>query len=418
MRLWFPSLLLLATGLSSPLAAQEPASAPSWPQWRGPDRTGKIEAAPWPDTLSEGSLQQAWKMPLAPSYSGPIVAGDLVIVTETVDRKNEVVRALDRTTGEERWKREWAGAMSVPFFAKANGDWIRSTPSYADGLIYIAGMRDVLVCLNAADGSEAWRFDFPAKLESKLPDFGFVCSPLVDGDYVYVQAGGGFAKLDRRSGELVWISLQDGGGMMGSAFSSPVKATLCGVPQLIVQTRETLCGVDEKDGTKLWEQKVPAFRGMNILTPTVIGDQIFTSTYQNKSFLYQVSNNGQWKVEEKWNNAKRGYMSSPVVIDGHVYLHLQNQRFTCLDWESGEDRWTSEPFGKYWSLIANGDRILALDERGELLLLQADPQEFKLIDQRKVAESESWAHLAICGEWIYIRELDAITAYRWTAPMQ
>ena len=35
--------------------------------------------------------------------------------------------------------------MTVPFFAKANGDWIRSTPAYDDGRLYVAGMKDVFI---------------------------------------------------------------------------------------------------------------------------------------------------------------------------------------------------------------------------------------------------------------------------------
>ena len=36
-------------------------------------------------------------------------------------------------------------------------------------------------------------------------------------------------------------------------------------------------------------------------------------------------------------------MSSPVVINGHIYLHLRNQRFVCLDAETGVECWTTKP---------------------------------------------------------------------------
>jgi outer membrane protein assembly factor BamB len=29
-------------------------------------------------------------------------------------------------------------------------------------------------------------------------------------------------------------------------------------------------------------------------------------------------------------------MSTPVVIDGHAYLHLRSQRFTCVDLATGK----------------------------------------------------------------------------------
>jgi outer membrane protein assembly factor BamB len=114
-----------------------------------------------------------------------------------------------------------------------------------------------------------------------------------------------------------------------------------------------------------------------------------------------------------WENKTQGYMSSPVVIGSHAYLHLRNQRFTCIDLATGKETWTTKPYGQYWSIVAQGDRILALDERGELLLIRANPEKFELLDSRKISEASTWAHLAVCGEEIFIRELNAIAAYRW-----
>jgi len=203
---------------------------------------------------------------------------DLVFTTETKNKESEVVIALDRKTGKERWRAEWKGAMTVPFFAASNGSWIRSTPAYDGERLYVAGMRDVLVCLDAKTGKEEWRVDFVKELKTPLPDFGFVCSPLVDGNAVYVQAGASVTKLDKKTGMFIWRTLEDKGGMMGSAFSSPVIAKLAGKRQLVVQGREKLAGVDLENGDVLWSQVVPSFRGMNILTPTVVGDAIFTSS--------------------------------------------------------------------------------------------------------------------------------------------
>lgn len=200
--------------------------------------------------------------------------------------------------------------------------------------------------------------------------------------------------------------------MNGSAFASPYLAEIHGQPQLLVQTRTKLAAVDPVSGEVFWEQEIPAFRGMNILTPTVVENAIFTSSYGGGSFLFTSSNDEKWKLEETWKHKAQGYMSSPVVIADHIYLHLRNQRFTCIDLKTGEERWTTKPFGKYWSLVAAGDKILALDERGDLLLIRANPEAFTLLDQRKVAD-DSWAHLAVSGNELFIRELGAIICYRW-----
>jgi len=408
--------LTVALYLMAPLSAVAVAAeVTTWPQWRGPARTGIIEAPAWPDKLADDHLQQVWKVEFGPSYSGPIVSGDLVFVTETRGAKTEHVQALDRKSGKSLWEASWTGSINVPFFAKANGDWIRSTPALDEDALYVAGIRDVVICLTSATGEERWRTDLMAKFKTPIPAFGFVASPLAMGAHVYVQAGGGFVKLDKKTGEVVWRVLDDGGGMYGSAFSSPIPATLNGVPQILVQTRQKLAGVDAESGKVLWSQPVKADQGMNILTPTVIGNRVFTSTYGGGSVLLEISqpeSSAAATVKEVWKTKPQAYMSSPIVIGNHIYLHLRNQRFTCLDITTGKELWTTTPYGKYWSMIANGSKILALDERGDLLLIHATPDKFDLLDSRKVAEN-SWAHVAVVGDEVFVRELQAMTVYRW-----
>jgi outer membrane protein assembly factor BamB len=399
-------------------AAPPSGGADTWPQWRGPTRDGQFHGRPWPASLDTNHLVQRWRVNLAPSYSGPIVSTSTVFVTETVNRSEERVRALDRATGEARWERAWPGALSVPFFAKSNGDWVRATPALDGNRLYVAGMRDVLVCLEADTGEEIWRVDFVAKFETPLPAFGYVSSPLIDGDWLYTQAGAAVVKLRKDTGEVLWRSMADEGGMWGSVFSSPVLATLAGRTQLVVQSRTTLAGLDPDSGKVLWSQPVEAFRGMNILTPVVFGDGVFTSTYGGKTLLHRIAAQDEsLVVSSGWENKSQGYMSTPVVIEGHAYHHLKNQRFACFDLATGEEQWmTPSGFGKYWSLVANGRDILALDQRGRLYLLEASPEEFRLRDERRVGADDTWAHLAVTDGWLFIRELNGISAWEWRAP--
>jgi outer membrane protein assembly factor BamB len=402
---------MLALALVAPRIS---ADAAGWSQWRGPARDGFVGGKPWPDGLDETRLEKRWRVDLGPSYSGPVIAGDLVIVTETLDAKTEHVRAFDRATGRERWHVEWEGSLRVPFFAASNGSWIRSTPCVDGDRVFVAGMRDVLVCLDATSGREIWRVDFMKSLESPLPAFGFVSSPLVIGDHVFVQAGSGFVKLDKQTGTIVWRVLEDEGGMMGSAFSSPYPTTLGGVPQILVQSREQLAGIDPEKGTVLWKTPVEAFRGMNIVTPTVVDGRVFTTSYGGGSFLFSVDPASAEKpVEQVWRNKIQGYMSTPIVIGGHAYVHLRNQRFACLDLATGKEAWITTPFGRYWSMIAQGDRILALDETGDLRLIRATPDAYTLLGEAKVAVEESWAHLGVEDDEIFVRDLKGLTAWRW-----
>jgi outer membrane protein assembly factor BamB len=411
-------LLSFVTAPSALLGSQTQPDQQSWPQWRGPSRDGVFIGPNWPNSLSGEILKPLWRRPLDVGYSSPIVTADRVFTVETKDRKFEVVRAFDRTTGMQVWETQWDGAMSVPFFARSNGSWVRSTPVYDDGRLFVGGMRDVLVCLDATNGKTIWTVDFVKRNGSPLPSFGFASSPLVAGDHIYAQAGGAFVKLDKKTGNIVWKSMADGGGMDGSAFSSPFISEIQGRTQLIVQARTELAGVDPDSGTALWRQPIKAFRGMNILSPIVYNDRLLTSAYGGRTSLFQVDSDGEGMgLSLEWDNKLQGYMSTPVVRNGHAFLHLRNTRLACVNLENGEITWTTtERFGKYMSLVVQGDKILALDQKGKLVLFGANPSKFEKLDERKIADDETWAHLAVAGQELFIRELNAIAAFEWGKP--
>jgi outer membrane protein assembly factor BamB len=392
--------------------AAEPAA---WNQWRGPSRDGVLkDAKPWPESFKD--FEPVWTVDnLGPSYSGTIVTADRVFTTETVAKKTERVTAYDRKTGKLLWKAEWEGSISVPFFAAANGSWIRATPAFDGERLYVAGIKDLLVCLDGKTGKELWKYDFVKEQKSEAPTFGFVSSPLVDDKAVYVQAGGGFAKLDKLTGKMQWLTLKDGGGMNGSAFSTPVFAKLGDADQILVQTRTKMAGVNPESGKELWTKEIKSFRGMNILTPVVFGDTVFTSTYGGNTQGFKVlGSSGGLRTEDAWNFKYEGNMSTPVVVDNHAYYLGKDQRAICVNLKDGKEAWRSEKrFGKYWNLVANGDKILALDERGILYLLKANPKDLDILAEKKLPRAETWAHLAVYGDEIAIRDLSSLTLYRW-----
>ena len=410
------SLLLLALCLglqSAPFSAH--ATDLSWSQWRGPTRDGMIkEGAPWPKSISKKKLKLSWRKEIAKGYPGPVVSENLVFTVETKS-KNEIVRAFDRTSGEQKWETQWPGSMSVPFFAWKNGSWVRSTPAYDGKNLYVAGMRDFLVCLDAESGKKKWEVDFMKRYKAPLPAFGFVCSPMIEGDHLYVQAGAGFVKLDKETGKSVWRALDDKGGMYGSAFSSPTMAKLGGIEQVVVLTRTDMTGVEPEKGKVLWKKPIKAFRGMNILTPTIFGNSVFTSSYGGKSLLFDLAKDSDgFSIKQKWENKQEGYMSGPIVIGDYCYIHLRKQRMTCLDMKSGETKWiSSESFGKYMSMVSNGKEILALDEDGTLYLIEPDSEKLFIKEKRTISKSPSWAHLAVAGNQLFVRELEAIACYEW-----
>ena len=183
-----------------------------------------------------------------------------------------------------------------------------------------------------------------------------------------------------------------------------------------MQTRSTLGGINLESGDILWSTPVEASRGMNILTPAVVGNRIFTATYGGGSFCYEVRENPEgFSVELKWQKKKiEGYMSSPVIVGNNIYHHGRDKRLRCMSIETGESLWVSDRvFGQYWSMVANGSRVLALDQTGELILFEASPFSLEIIDERTISDEPTWAHLAKSGDQLFVRSLKGLTAYQW-----
>ena len=107
-------------------------------------------------------------------------------------------------------------------------------------------------------------------------------------------------------------------------------------------------------------------------------------------------------------------MSSPIVIGDYCYLHLRKQRITCLDMRTGETKWiSSESFGKYMSLVSNGEEIIALDEDGTLYRIDANPEKLVILEEREISKSPTWSYPAFSGRQMFVRELESIVCYTW-----
>ncbi len=385
------------------------ADDPVWNQWRGPNRNGV-----WPGELPKSleSLELVWEKPLQPSYSGPVSDGKVVYTTETADQSFERVTAFDLETGDVRWTCQWEGAITVPPYALANGSWIKSTPALSEDSLVVLGMRDEVVCLEPATGKIRWQADLSTRFNARRPSFGGVCSPLIDQGAVYVMAGGATVKLSLADGSTIWRTLADE-GEDDDALSSPVIDTLDGKRQLVVQTRTRLCGVDLANGSLLWSARIEAYRNSNILTPSVIGNRVFTAAQRGRSHCFDISEeSGKWSCQEVWNQKTQAYMTSPVVDGETIFMHSSNERLLALDAASGEILWTGNPLGKYQSLVRNDKILLALKNDGELLAIELSRDDLVIVDKRKVAD-DSWAYLGVIDGGLLVRDLNALKVYRY-----
>ena len=83
--------------------------------------------------------------------------------------------------------------MKVKAMGARTGSWIKGTPTFDGERLYVSGMRDVLVCLDADSGRILWEHHFPVFLTDIVSNRLGWSSPAGDPETgnVYVHGTGG-----------------------------------------------------------------------------------------------------------------------------------------------------------------------------------------------------------------------------------
>jgi outer membrane protein assembly factor BamB len=378
-------------------------SAADWPQLLGPQRnatsaeTGLL--ALWP----EKGPPVLWEKDVGEGYSGPVVAGDTLILFHRVGDK-AVVEALDAAGGKGRWEFSYPMDYSDPL---GKGDGPRSTPLVAGKRVYTLGPEGRLHCLDLADGKKAWEKSLAQDYQMRESFFGVGTSPLVEGGLLLVNVGAkgaGIVAFDKDTGKEVWKATDH-----EASYSSPVAATIDGVRHVFFLTREGLVGLDPKEGgvrfSKRWRARLNA--SVNAATPVVVGDHLFLSaSYNTGAVLLRVRKDG---VEEVWQGDNRlsNHYNTSVPHDGHLYgidgRQEERARLRCVELTTGKVKWTQEDFGCASIVIADG-RLIALTEDGDLVLAEATPEAYREKARARVLTKPCRSEIALANGRLYARD--------------
>ena len=108
------------------------------------------------------------------------------------------------------------------------------------------------------------------------------------------------------------------------------------------------------------------------------------------------------------------YFSTPVAVGkDHLYVvtgtkppALRNQAMLhCVDLATGKKLWTRPKVGTYHaSLLRTGDdKLLLLEEAGNLVLLDPNPTEYRELARGSIC-GKTWAHPALADGRLYVRD--------------
>jgi outer membrane protein assembly factor BamB len=384
------------------LALSSLADAGDWPRFLGPTRNGVSTETGLIKTFPKNGPTVLWQHPVGDGYSSPVVAGKDLVIFYRQNEKN-VVECLDAATGKHRWKFDYATNYSDRF---GKGDGPRATPIISEKHVYTLGAKGQLHCLDRANGKKVWAKDLLK--EYKIPPnfFGVGTTPLLDGQRLFVNVGGGDAGIvafDAATGKELWKATSD-----EASYSSPVLATLAGKKRLVFFTRTGLVILDPDDGKvlhqKRWRSRNPA--SVNASVPVVVGDEIFLSAcYETGAVVLRV---GKDKLTDLWSNdeALSCHFSSCVYHDGLLFgfhgRQEQGAEFRCIDWKTGKVNWSKEGFGCGSLVLADGE-LIVMTEGGDLVLV--DPAKaYREKARASVLKGTVRAHLALSEGRFYCRD--------------
>ena len=378
----------------------------SWPQWRGLNRDGVAHNVWLPRNWLEREPPVRWRVSVGEGYSTPLIAGNRVFTFGRV-QASEVIQSHDLATGKVLWRSAYLAPYEARDIARSHGAGPRATPILREGLLFTFGINEVLHALDATTGQVLWRIDFSRRFGTEPPGYGACSSPILVGRLLIVPAAERVFAVDWRSGSIVWQALHD------SFFSSLILASFDGELQLVAFARYRLVGLDPNRGRLLWSHRYPSMWGSNVITPVVWQDRVIVSSPTQGARALQVSRkNGEWQTRAAWGTPSfRAYLTSPVVHEDHMYGLDESGRLHCIDLRTGRTAWSHGNFGDFGTLVRAGDQLLILNGYGEITMFEATPRGFREQGQREVANSATWAHLVVVPGSLLVRDKNELTCF-------
>lgn len=383
--------------------------AQDWPQWRGPNRDGKVSGftAPrkWPKELT-----QRWKKNVGFGDSTPALVGDRLYVF-TRQGEDEVTFCLNAGNGNELWQKKYAAQAVTGAAARHPGP--RSSPTVANEKVLTIGVGGVLSCLDAANGNLVWRKDpFP----KVVPRFFTSMSPIVVNGIVIAHLGG------RGNGALIAYDLASGGekwrwGEEGPEYASPALLTVGGTKQVVTLAEQSIVGIGVADGKLLWKLPfAPVSRAYNAATPIIDGQTVmYTGAGRGTKAVKVEKKVNVFTANELWSNAELSVQfNTPVLKDGFLFGLTNRSNLFCINAQNGRTAWTdSNPCGSrgFGSIVSADSCLIVSNNDSDLIVFKPDGKAYNEIARYKVADTPVYAHPVIAGNRIFVKDQESVTLW-------
>ena len=310
----------------------------------------------------------------------------------TCDLADDVVMCFSAADGKTLWKVKLPGT--------ACGWAANSTPCVSGNRLYVHGSRKNVYCLDVDKGGVVWK--------NQLSPGNDISSSFLVEDGLAVVSAGCLTAFDARTGEIKW--------KMGGAVSTAASPHIwkIGDRKCVICNGNIAC-VDLKTGEMLW--MVPESGGGN--STTVLKDDLLVVFGERKEAGITCYKLTAEKAEKAWTVALWDRGSSPIISGGYVYAIGGGgaARTVCVDLKTGQLAWDEKiGFQEISSpILADGKMFALVDNYGALAMWKAVPAKSGWLGKFKLTDMAPCTSPAFVDGKIFLRLKNAIACYDLTA---
>ena len=378
-------------------------SAQEWTRFRGPNGSGISDAKTIPTTWNERDLN--WKIQLpGVGHSSPVLWGEQIFLTSNDEKAGKrSVLCLNATDGTIAWRRDFD---LVPFERHQYNSLASATPAVEADRVYVAWNTPEHYTLMAFDhnGKTIWERDLGAFKSQHACG----SSPIIYKDTVILDSDqdgdSAIFAVDKRSGEIRWKVPRK---IAVTAYSTPCLYEVKGKKPAIIFNSQAhgITAIDPENGKVLWEY-ANAFDKRTVSSPFIASGLIMGSCGSGGGGNYVVAirpGDGEKKPELAYEIRRSApYVPTPVSVGDLLFLWGDSGILSCVHGPSGEIKWQERVSGDFFgSPVYVDGRLICVSATGEVVVVEASDQ-FRPLARIPLGET-CRSTPAIAGGRMYIR---------------
>jgi outer membrane protein assembly factor BamB len=350
----------------------------SWPSLRRDSRNTGFSESTVPN-----APQTAWTSDDIPSFA-PIIADGRVFST---GGKGTNLTVMDERDGRIVWTKD------VPTF--------RSSPTVANGIIYVGTLNGEIWALNGSSGENVWKYNIygygeplgtPQVADDRVffnnRDGWLFCANATNGDFLW--------KYETRLAEVARLAVAD--GRVFTMYSC----------------------LNDTDGTLLWEyENKPVGIGYYRSTPTVDDGRVFLSIGPSLHAVDEFNGSLRWKFDTEQGTSDVAVAYDSVFVSSSGCLYSLNETNGHVNWSfnttalvENSPSVPSVADGKV--LVIAGSHCFCLNATDGSLVWRFSPAPFSRPPSLAIADGMVFLS---GSEGIYAQEIYAIRDYVPESPI-